>query len=295
MAKNLILFSGGMDTTYLTYKFLVDTSDEITLLILWGGQQFYASSVIKEVVFSMQPILKELKKYRDFKVIYHKVDRTKITSWDLDIHYAYATKAFADDFTNGTYDNLITGISWESHDGQYFKHSLVQGFSTTIAATKHPTKGFTRGRHWAPLLTQDIHLNYNRWHVHKYLPEDLKSLVFNVPTAQDKLHFDIAVKSFIAKGWTASDLDDWRRIKAREYGGGSRDISYHQWFPIHMGLGIITRPGVAIDDTVIRYLKPHVTTKEECIEWYTNIEYNVGTDSRLIKWNLTKEAYNPDE
>jgi 7-cyano-7-deazaguanine synthase in queuosine biosynthesis len=34
MAKNLILFSGGYDSTYLVYKYLVDTSDEITLLVM---------------------------------------------------------------------------------------------------------------------------------------------------------------------------------------------------------------------------------------------------------------------
>jgi hypothetical protein len=290
MAKNLILFSGGYDSTYLVYKYLVDTSDEITLLVMTSENNL-ADGLNRSQLLQMQPTLKQLKTYRDFKVIYHVIDKDKVNSWYMDEWYRYSTTVFADDLNNGTYDSLMIGTSWEQHDGQYYKNSLVRGITPSASLMKNPTKGLTRGRFLAPLITHDIHDNFNRWHIFKYMPEELLTTI--TQKNPGKLAFDEIVQIGMSSlGWTASDVDSWRQEKNREYGGGSRDLSYPFWTPTHLGKENIHITGVA--DEKNRGKMITVKTKQDCIDWYSTVEYNFKTDYSLITWNLSKDDFNPD-
>jgi hypothetical protein len=289
MAKNLILFTGGYDSTYLAYKYLVDTTDEITLLVMCSENR-RADGLTKEQLIRIQPTIKKLKTYRDFKVIYHVVEENKVDSWYMDEWYRYATTVFSDDLNNGTYDNLIMGTSWEQHDGQYFKNISVRGITTSISYLKNPTKGLTNGKILAPLITHDIHQNFNRWHIFKHMPEELISTIVQYNPA--KQAFDKIVKIGISLGWTADDLDNWRKEKNREYGGGNRDLSYTHWALTHIGTEVVHISGIS--DETNKNKQFTIKSKQDCIDWCSTIEFNPKTDYSLIKWNLSKEDFNLD-
>ena len=319
MAKNLILFSGGMDSTYLAYKYLVDTHDEITLVVLCKPQQsnqFPTTPEERKInltkskigqfgldPFQIQDVIKKLKTYRDFNVIYHSIDVSKITNFQLENWYKYSKKVFADNLNNGTYDTVMSGSTWEQHDGQYFKSGLITGLTSTYDLLNNPTKGLTQGRFCAPLLTHDIHSNFNRWHIFNHMPQELIDIIelaripvgapengFNIKSTWDKI-----TKAAIRKGWTASDLDDWRRTKSREYGGGSRDALYTTWSSIEfLGLYHVRSNGVATDGSNIKYDNNIIRTKAGHIDWMTTIEYNYNVDYKLVDKGLGKDDFNLD-
>lgn len=289
MAKNLVLFSGGADSAYLTYKLLVDTQDEITLLVLAHDQDL-CSGLSRKKILSMQPLIAKLRTYRDFKVIYHLVDESKVTSWNIDKWFDYSIVAFANDFNNGVYDKLVSGTTWEQHDIQSFKNSSIRGIRHTITGQKVFDSYITKGQLWNPLVTNDIHDKFNRWHLLKFMPADLMSLVDIDNTKQ--LYND-KVRQLISEGYTASDVDTWRQEKSREYGGGNRDLVFLAWIHLIDGnSSFFVKKGVATDGVDVNFTQ--VTTKQECIDWYTTIEYNRVIDYSLVKWGLGKEAFNPE-
>ena len=120
MSNNLVLFSGGRDSSYLTYKLLADTSDDITLLIA-ASANGTCDGLTEQKLLNIQPLLKELKKIRDFRVKYLKVNSSEITSFSLDRWNSYLITKLAPELNNGTYDKLTIGSTWEQNDGAFFK------------------------------------------------------------------------------------------------------------------------------------------------------------------------------
>ena len=305
MSKNLVLFSGGLDSTYLAYKLLTDTTDEITLLTVVTNNR-YCAGLNANQVRMMQPLVAELRKIREFEMKYLYAGPENITSIEMDWWNTYPMYRFADKFNDGTYDKLVSGTTWEQLDGLFYKHSNAK-----IQQAKHKDapKLFNslvqRGELWNPLITHDFHQNFNRWHVLKYLPENLrkKSITCNSGTGDnacgvcDKCGWNNKVQSMINNDSTAADLDDWRRTKSLEYGGtGTRDCSWRWWINLEEGREAICFPSKGLAEDVpadIEIVFP-IDTKEKFIKWYSTIEYSPVIDSWLMKWGKTKNDWNPD-
>lgn len=308
--NTLIMFSGGADSTYLAYKLLTETTDNITLLSVISDSRFGNHDVhwaidSKRQYFLLR-LIKKLQTYRNFKFELVPVDRSKITCFEEDKWCQYGMKHVVEDFNIGKYDRLATGISWEQMDGKFFKNSNARGLSSFINGNTVFKKYFQRGVFWNPLVDDDFHQNYNRWHVLNYLPEDLynDSLICskpkyfyndNVPTSYNcgacsKCLFDAKVRTFQC----SSDLDDWRVEKSLEYGGGNgRYCTYISWIHVHERVGNYSvKRGISIDGD--KEIPPIVTNKEELIRWYNTIEYNPPVDYTLKRWGLGPDGWDPN-
>jgi hypothetical protein len=302
MAKNLLFFTGGVDSTYLAYKLLTDTTDDVTLLVV-ASQTDNADGLGKQKILNMQPVITELRKIREMPVKYLKVEDSDITSFDLDRWNIYAMTKLAADFNNGTYDRLVSGTSWEQMDGKFFKHSEVRGLSTHLDGPGVWSQLTTRGELWNPLITHEIHQNYNRWHVLKYLPDNLMQHNISCDTGArepnkcnvcDKCGFNNRVKDLMSKGYTASDVDEWRREKSYDYSGStSRDCNWRSWIKFEEAGRLKTKKGLAEDVPADLVIPEYVTTKDEFRTWYSTIEWNPRIDYGLMKWGLTKDDWVP--
>ena len=292
MAKNLVLFTAGIDSTYIVYKLLNETSDEITLLILCSKENNTTYAANKNAVLGMQPIISILKKVRNFQIIYHIVDNDLITSWKFENATNYAIKTFADKFNDGTYDKLVTGASWEQTNGQFFKHSTVRGLFSAISPPKIFSELTTKGSLWQPLHTHDFHQNYNRTYAFTHLPEPLKNLTLSKSPINTKF------VELIKNGYTAENINDWLQTKNREYGGGQRDGIYTTWMYLEMnsiipGSGIKnSNKGLALDFQG-EIVSP-ITTKDQYIHYLSSIEYTDYIDYNMQKWNLTAADWDPE-
>jgi hypothetical protein len=305
MSKDLVLFSGGLDSSYLAYKLLSDTSNEITLLSvvtdcgmaggLFGGQ-----------VLQMQPLIAELKKIRSFKMKYLYAGKNEITSHHLDWWNIYPMHRFAEDFNNGKYDRLVSGSNWEMLDGSFHKHSNPEiQQAKHIAGPKVFASLTQRGELWNPLVTHDFYQNFNRWHALKHTPENIRSKIScgsgieeNQCNLCDKCLFTNKVSKMMKSGATASDVDDWRRSKSHEYTESTtRDCSWRWW--IHLeenkeaGFYPFLEKGLAEDVPPDLKITFPIKTKEEFIKWYSTIEYSPVIDAWLKKWGLTKNDWTP--
>lgn len=175
MSKNLLLFSGGGDSTYLAYKLLTETTEEITLLIICSNDNV-ANGLNDKKLTTFYPILKKFKNIRDFNIIYHKAEKELIDNVKYDNWFNYSIKRFAKDFDNGTYDNFVTSCSWEQNNGYFMKNYKIKGVRPYFEAKNHFETTVKRGKFWSPLVEHDFHEKYNRYHLNKYLPEDYKKL-----------------------------------------------------------------------------------------------------------------------
>ena len=285
MAKKLILFSGGYDSTYLTYKYLVDTNDDITLVVLCSSFSLTGALAPGEIL-EIQNTIKQLKTYRDFNVKYHVVDPNKANSWYTEHWYNYAISVFENDIKNGVYDNIVIGTTYEQHDGQYCKNISTPGLYTSMLFMSKREKYNLL----APLITHDIHDNFCRWHTFKYMPIALQDTIISKFPAKNK--YDQLIKIFIDRGWTAENVNDWRREKNREYGGGKRDMLPNHWIITHLGIPEIKLTGIA--DESRKMIIVSSKNKESCIDWYSTIEYTPPVDYSLDRWLLTKEDFSLD-
>lgn len=287
--KTLVLFSGGYDCVYLTYRLLVDTTDDITLVVL-GSNNGLGGGISKDDIVKIQPVIQQLKTYRDFKVIHHAVDPNKVTSFLADHWHAYGIIAFADDINAGVYDRIASGTSWEQHDIQHHKHDPYKGSIRVEIDSIYTPNLIDKSKIWLPFLTHDFHTNYNRFQLHKYIPLELSVLVDEQKSRWNKILWDLKAVECLARGWTSDDFDNWRREKSREYGGGSRDLTCTTWVILEYNKTFPAIKGISKNGKDINFLR--VTNKQECIDWYSTLEYSPPVDKTLKKWNITLEDVN---
>lgn len=287
MNNNLLLFSGGADSVYVAYKLLETSKEDLTLFILCS--ETTAFGLKKNDLIKLQPLLNELRKYGRFRVVYHKIEENKINSWEVDRWLNYSILVLADDLNSGRFQNIICGTTWEQVDASYFKNSSVRGISPIIDGPNFFDKHISNGKLWFPLIDNTFHENFNRLQLIKNIPSNLMELCL---TDTSKQYINDKVKSLISQGYTSTDFDNWRHEKNREYGGGKRDLSYTYWIRIIDGQDSFSaKKGVATDGLDLNF--DIVTNKQQCIDWYTNIEYNPVIDYCLLKWNEDKTAFKP--
>ena len=293
-----------MDSSYLAYKLLTETSDDITLLAV-VSESYKAEGIARNIVIAMQSLIAELKKIRSFKMEYVFADSTNVTTIEMDRWNTFPMYMFADKFNDGTYDKLVSGTTWEQCDGAFFKHSSVRGYPKHLDAQKIFSRLTNRGEIWNPMLTHDFYQNFGRWHAIKYLPEHIMSKTVTCTagfvdsercTRCDKCALKTSVERMMSKGATASDVDDWRRTKSLEYGGGTRDSGTQRWIQLEeYGFMKNTMKGIANDVDPNLVIPPIVETKEDFQKWYSTIEYVPALDWRLKLWGLDKTGWNPEE
>jgi 7-cyano-7-deazaguanine synthase in queuosine biosynthesis len=251
--KTLVLFSGGLDSTYVMYKLLSETEDEITAVLLEtaNGSTNKISSP-KDQNRHVLNIVNELKKIRDFDYVVKQVWDDEYDEEVMNHYYTYFV-AYAAPFINSkTFDRLVTGRTWEQ-----FNKKLVEtedkriGNPSYFATIRLMTKLTRRGYLWNPLITHDFHDHFNRWHVFKYLPDNLKTKTFscNSPIKTEeknkpckecyKCLWDELVNIFKENGSTAAQVEDFRRKKCREYGISKKDAPMRFWLPLFMKKGRI--------------------------------------------------------
>jgi len=251
--KTLVLFSGGLDSTYVMYKLLSETNDKITAVLLEtavGSTNKISSPKVQNS--RVIDVVNELKKIRDFEFIVKYVSDNEYDDEIMNHYYTYFV-AYAAPFVNDRkYDKLVTGRTWEQ-----FNKKLVEtddkriGNPSYFAALRLMTRLTRRGYLWNPLVSHDFENHFNRWHVFKYLPDNLKSKTFscNSPvTSEDKTQpckecykclWDELVNTFIESGLTADQVEDFRRKKCREYGISKKDAPIRFWLPLFLGRGRI--------------------------------------------------------
>jgi 7-cyano-7-deazaguanine synthase in queuosine biosynthesis len=261
--KTLVAFSGGTDSTYVMYKLLTETDDEVTAILFKKDEITEVLNLAPNLSYTNVPyVLEELRKIRPFKFIEHFI-QSKNQDNETKHYYTYFIKYAAPFLNDGTYDRIVTARTWEQYNQNIFNSNL-KGSMAEIAAKRLFQREVTRGYIWNPLVTHDFHQNFNKAHVFLNLPENLMKYV-NSCVSPDikndmavscgrcyKCLFNAKVRSFLAVGHSPDRIQKWTETKCYEYGGDSGlSAPIRKWIKIeHM------------DDPVQRYFMKKDTIEE---------------------------------
>ena len=254
MTKTIMLFSGGADSAFIAYKLLTETTDELTTLTLMSEPgELVSWSPRGRFLLRLDALLNELQKIRSFTVIKKIVKQEEIHP-ENDHAYLYGIEYVAPFINDGTYDRFVTGRTWEQQNQSLFKGSTITGTPTYFASCNLWTKLTTRGEMYDPLVDATFYPHFNRWHILKHLPENISRYTISChnPKVSDdgtaitdcdacyKCLWEEKAKEFISKGYSAEQLNAWRRLKSLEYGGGNNvSCPMRYWLPLEMGKGDI--------------------------------------------------------
>jgi hypothetical protein len=251
MIKTLVLFSGGMDSTFVMYKLLSETDDKVTAVLFEtadGSTNKISSPKIQNG--HVINVVYELKKIRDFDFIVKKVSDDDYEEEVMNHYYTYLVAYSAPFLNDGTYDRVSTGRTWEQYNKKLAYDGRI-GNPSAFAAERLFRKLARRGSLWNPLVTHDFCQSFNRWHAFTFLPESLRSKTFscNSPVITDdkvepckecyKCLWDELVLTLIENGMNANQIEEFRKRKCREYGNDVKDAPIRLWIPLFMGRGRI--------------------------------------------------------
>ena len=264
--KTLLLFSGGKDSTYVLYKLLTETDDEITAIQFYKAEDNARTSVLKDKYYANIPALvEELKKIRDFNFIKKGISSADVTGDTTNLYTFFVNYAIP--FLNeGVYDRTATGRTWESQDQKVFKN--LWGITpASIAGQRLFDKFATRGELGNPLITHDFVQNFSRYHAVKLLPENLKKLTITCDDPkinENKLEecglcykcvYEGKIIELINEGYTSDQISEWRRLKSLQYGNGSTLSAVPRlWINVEANKGYIVK---ALDskEKIRKYVK----------------------------------------
>jgi hypothetical protein len=300
MSKNLVTFSGGADSALLVYKLLTETKDENTLVVFCGEKSSKTGLgwvLNRQSLLNMQPLLKELKTYGDFKIIYHIVRPESVKTMMDDMWAPYAVNKYGPELNAGNYDRLVCAVGFEQNNGKFMKSYEQRGVKPYFEAKHMFDSSNIRGELWYPFITNDFYSNYNRWHLHTHLPKILMDKSISCAKSSScgtcgKCLYDNKVRQCIADGWTAQDLQNWTEERSQYYGGGNgRDAPIIYW--IHAETGVKRtqiNPGLLAKDKNYKF---DIYDKDSFDRWYDTVEYTVPTDWKIVQWGLTKDDWKP--
>jgi len=252
--KTIMMFSNGADSAFIAHKILTETTDELTTLTLVNDPSGTVSWAPRgRFLMRFDALIEELQKIRPFTSIKKTVLQSEIHP-ENDNHYLYAVEYVAPFMNNGTYDRFVTGRTWEQQNQSLFKGSTLKGTPTYFASKNLWNKLVTQGTAWDPLVDGSFYEGFNRWHILKYLPENIRR--HTISCHNPKINSDgISVtdcgkcykclweqktQEFIDNGYTAEQLNAWRRLKSLDYGGGNNvSCPIRFWLPLEMGRGDI--------------------------------------------------------
>jgi hypothetical protein len=249
MVNTVLAFSGGGDSSYVLYRLLTDTQDNVTAILFEKPEDQHVKLNIypPSINVRIDSLVARLKQIRDFTF-----ERVQVTNADItkntDHYLLYFINYCSGKVNSGQYDRLATGRSWEQVDQVQIQGK--QGTPTDYAMQNLFQKVCTRGQVWHPLATHDFHDKYNRYYLLQNMPQDILQLTVSCanPTilsggsdVEDcrkcfKCLWDTKVKQLIHDGWNVQQINTWRKLKAIQYGGGNgltAPIRY--WIPVEMG------------------------------------------------------------
>jgi len=270
--KTLVLFSGGMDSTFVMYKLLSETSDEVTAILFEtaeGSKNKISSPKIQNR--HLHDLVEELKKIRDFNFIVKQVADDDYDEEVMNHYYTYLVAYAAPYLNDGTYDRVTTGRTWEQYNKRLVFDGRI-GNPSSFAAQRLFKRLATRGELWNPLITHEYHHNFNRWHAFTYLPEHVRNKTFscNSPVVGEeknepclecyKCLWDELVQTLMNSGYTSEQIEQFRMSKCKEYGNGLKDAPIRMWIPLFMKKGRIfddLDTKEKIQDFISDSYKPH--------------------------------------
>jgi hypothetical protein len=299
--KTALLFTGGADSTYLAYKLLSDTKDDLTLVTVTTPENFSDHplwSARPDRVSMIKRVIQELKLIREFSIHDIKSNLNDIT-FELDHPAPYAVKKLIPFINNQTYDRVAMGYSWDQQSLQYFKNLILPGISGDKISKKIFDREAKRGGIWLPLMTHEIDDKYGRYHALKNLPSNLKDKLVSCLRVNGnhqcgntcgKCLTSIIVQKMIDEGYSAGDIEEWTQEKSLSFGGGKRHAPSPLWLEWSANKfsrkRIIAGLNHEIPGTVTI-----INSKEEFVQWWDTFEFNFQADRTIIKWKKTIDDY----
>lgn len=250
MAKKTVLaFSGGWDSTFILWKLLTETDDEVTAVYL--DSQFVKEDIgtIKEIVqfIRAQKVVDELRKIRNFEFISYKIKPSDINE-ETYLKYLQFVQYVAPFVNNGTYDRVVHGASYEDVSCKILPH--LDYFPTYYVVERLFNRLCNRGELWEPLLKGNVlYQNYNRAFAMKNLPSNIKSVVASCDEPQydkDKEDFvdcgecrkcleNKLSSDMLSAGKTPEEILQWKKQKSVEYGENGLMAPLLFWIRKEMG------------------------------------------------------------
>jgi 7-cyano-7-deazaguanine synthase in queuosine biosynthesis len=240
-----------MDSTYVIYKLLSETNDDVTAIVLIRGE--HAKRTItprREILKHVPNLIQELKKIRTFDVIF-KVAEDNDYSDEIMHHWYTYLIAYAAPFLNeGLYDRVATGRTWEQFNIKVVDfidpatNEPIVGNPTAFATQRLFDRLVEKGTIWKPLTTHDFHDHFTRWHAFKCIPDNIRNRTFscfspiendygNTPCGKcHKCLWDKITLLFIENGYTAEQLETYKVAKSIEYGSPGKTANMRAWLPL---------------------------------------------------------------
>lgn len=265
--KTLLSFTGGMETTYIAWKLLTETDDEITLLYLQKQPDVEMRNIdaYPEIIQQAQPLLDYLQNIRPFNLIIKDIAQEEITP-DTDHYYTFLVNYAIPLINAGTYDRLVTGRAADQAGQKVLADQM--GSPSSIAGQRLWDAHATRGSLWHPLVTGDFGHEGSKPYIVDLLPYALKEKTFScvIPVVGlEKLEscgmcfkclWLKKIDEMMQDGMSPEEIDEWRVERAFYYGGGTVMAPFRYW--IYMELGIQSPPFVR---------QPNFATKEDLQAW----------------------------
>jgi len=249
--KTLVPYSGGVDTTYILWKLLHETDDEITAMYL--NEEHYNGYIYADkspIQYQRSLILvEELRKIRDFKYIKYNVKNSDLTE-EINNKALIIIQYAAPYINDGTYDRIAAGGSYEDKHQKVVEH--LEYTPLYYAAHNLFNKLCARGEYWEPLVHGDWHPRYNRSHALVELPPHIIEMTTGCSTPHVheisgefvecgkcyKCNMKRKYTELLAEGMTPDEITEWREKKAYEYGGGKFMLTPQEWIYFETGIGI---------------------------------------------------------
>jgi hypothetical protein len=248
--KTLVPFSGGVDSTYILWKLLLETDDEVTAMYL--GEEHYNGDIYADkspIQYQRSLVLvEELRKIRDFKYFKYNVKNSDISE-EIQNKALIIIQYAAPFINDGTYDRIAAGGSYED---KFNKVLDDRDFSPMYYAAHNLfNKLCTRGEYWEPLVHGDWHPRYNRTHAFLDLPKHILDLTTACSAPKiDKETYEFVecglcykcnmtrkYNELLSQGLTPDEITDWKIKKCYEYGPGKYMISASKWIYLETGIG----------------------------------------------------------
>jgi tRNA(Ile)-lysidine synthase TilS/MesJ len=249
--KTVLEFSGGWDSTFLLWKLLTETDDEITVVYI--DSQFVSKRIVSNVshiqYVRAQKVVEKLQQIRPFTFKTHFLKKEEITN-EIDNKILLFIQYVAPLINDGTYDRLTFAISYEDNHRKIFPH--LEYTPIYYAAKRLFDKICTRGEYFVPLLDDTWYSKYTKAYAIKELPENIKNVIASCHNSS----FDFAKDSFVDcdvcnncvliekfkemldLGLTPDEIVTWRLNKASEYGDGTLMVASPKdidWLSTEMG------------------------------------------------------------
>ena len=239
MTKTIMPFSGGLDSTYVLYKLLLDTTDEVTVLYI----SFKNVNNVKHIQMDVEPttqtdnkkqrvldIITWLKtNVRDFTVIEHEYDATLLADIEWKNAQTYMTKFALPKINNGEYDKIVSAMEKEN-DG--FNNPMFESIPGSTRSLHLFQAQATRGTTSFPLIDN----NYHQGYAITELPSDLYALTRscdNAPFDQPPCGYCFKCskhkffQNLIDKGFRMGDI--WDYVISKSITKKNKWVSMKYW------------------------------------------------------------------